>query len=1532
MKLLFHIFRTLIVSLLVLLIMAPVALYALLPLPAVQEMAARTAREQLTLLLGTEVEIGSVELAPFNRVVVDSVTVLDPSGHPALRIGHLGAGISLVESIVNKKWAISYAEILDLDLHLYRDSAGAPLNIEPIIERFKKKPSGAPTKFSLSVNTVVIRRSRVSYDVLSEPLPDQGVFSKSHIALADVCADLNCHTATESHIEASLRRLSATDRSGLTLSNVSFDTSIDTVGMRIEGFKAAMPHSRILLGDIHLPSPLGGKFNTDSISTPLSIEAGSYVSTVDLRPLAPVLREIDRKVELSLEANINSGRLDLSRFAVDSDGRELAVKTSGRVTDLFGHDPELTFDDLDISADVPQVAATLASTGNPAMVGLSEKLTPLLPLGDVGLAGRLLLRKDYADFDGSITTALGDIDLEGKATFREDGSVATEGSFETVDFTPTPLAERLEPLSSLTSDGSFHLLVKPRAIPATYEHPAMPGLYGDIHIAIREAQWLEFHYREIGAEVNFSGEHIEAVIDSHVPTLSFTLEASTDLFSPNALTQIHADIRHIAVAPFITGPYANLNISGEFETNFSGAHYNEINGELTTKELSLTLPDRHLYISRLDAEMTADETYHSFHLTSDPLDLHLTGHYTYDGLVRALRNALAETLPAVITPSPLSAETSKALSARLQARFKPDTTLTTFFKIPVQIIDTVGIYGSFTPFKSNLTIGAPYLAQKNKIIEQTRVKASVTPGATGISVATTMPSKKGPVSLNLSSDARYNTVGTVLNWKIGSGKGRYLGSVDVGTRFIRDSLTRALTTTLNINPSDLIINDTIWNLAPSRIDVVNREIAVDGFSISRPGERLGISGIASADSLQTLVVDLRNINLDYIFSTLDLGPNVNFGGIASGKINAKGVLSHQPYLQIPTLQVKNFSYNNCVMGDAAIRSWWDNEEKAIYLSADVENHNGGRALVAGFINPVTQALDLRFDARRAPVGFLQTFMSAFASEVSGSASGILRLFGTFSNVDLEGDVYADDFTLRIGFTNVAYHVSDSVKIRPGRIDLANVKLRDSYNNRALLSGSLTHNCFHDPVFDFNITDANRLLLYDISRRQSVDPWYGKVFGSGRAGIKGWPGMVEIGVNVSTTAGSRFTLVLDDREEASDYAFITLRDRDAARKDSLKALADTIPLSVKEMRKRLDRRYAEQPTDYSMNFDINITPEAALTLIMDPSARDSISASGRGEMKMAYSSTGDLSLRGDYSIDHGTYIFTMQDVIEKKFNIRNGSKVTFNGNPYAARLDITAAYPVKANLSDLDESFLHDGELQNTNINFNALLKVTGDMRAPDIKFDLEFPNSVTSDLDRKVRSIISTDEMMERQMIYLLALNRFYTPDYMNGTHGNELVSVASSTISSRLSSMLGQLSDNWSIAPAFRSSKGDFSDVEVDLGLSSHLLNNRLLLNGNLGYRDKALNNNSFIGDFDVRYLLNRAGSIQLKAYNRYNDQNYYLKSALTTQGIGVMFRRDFDNWLTFFRRRKKPAKEKNNADSGEPAAATESAPTKTENDDSED
>lgn len=391
--------------------------------------------------------------------------------------------------------------------------------------------------------------------------------------------------------------------------------------------------------------------------------------------------------------------------------------------------------------------------------------------------------------------------------------------------------------------------------------------------------------------------------------------------------------------------------------------------------------------------------------------------------------------------------------------------------------------------------------------------------------------------------------------------------------------------------------------------------------------------------------------------------------------------------------------------------------------------------------------------------------------------------------------------------------------------------------------------------------------------------------------------------MATASGSSFTFVLNDMLDADEYSFITFRDRTPVQVVDSVVGIDAIPPAVLEYQKRMTAQAQDEPSDYNMDFRVDITPAAKIILVMDPVGGDEIKAFGNGNLRLTYgSANNDLRMFGTYTLDRGSYNFTLQDIIIKDFTIDEGSKISFHGDPYAAQLDIEAVYSVNANLSDLDESFLQDRDLNRTNVPVHALMKVTGDMRQPDINFDLRFP-TLTSDVYRKVRSIVSTEEMMNRQIIYLLALNRFYTPDYMSTTKGNELFSVASSTISSQLGSMLGKLSENWTIAPNLRSDRGDFSDVEVDVALSSRLLNNRLLFNGNFGYRDKSLNTNQFVGDFDVEYLLNRRGTWRLKAYNRYNDQNYYLRSAATTQGVGIMFKRDFDSllsWLKPLRRKK--------------------------------
>lgn len=456
----------------------------------------------------------------------------------------------------------------------------------------------------------------------------------------------------------------------------------------------------------------------------------------------------------------------------------------------------------------------------------------------------------------------------------------------------------------------------------------------------------------------------------------------------------------------------------------------------------------------------------------------------------------------------------------------------------------------------------------------------------------------------------------------------------------------------------------------------------------------------------------------------------------------------------------------------------------------------------------------------------------------------------------------------------------------------------------MLNGYVKHTFFKAPEFEFNITDANHMLVYDETEKRNPD-WYGRVFANGKAAVKGGPGWVNITADMSTASQSVFTFVLSDIEEAGEYSFITFRNRD------LLEVADTIvanptPALVRDLRKKLAQKEEAGASRYDMDFSVTMTPEAQLVIVMDPVGGDRIRTFGSGTIRMQYGSTDEeLRMYGTYTLERGSYNFTLQDIIIKDFSIRDGSSIAFTGDPFSAVLDITAVYALNANLSDLDESFLQDRDLNRTNVPVHAILKVTGDLQQPDIAFDLEFP-TLPSDTYRKVKSIVSTDEMMNRQIIYLLALNRFYTPDYVGATRGNELVSVASSTLSSQLSNILGQINDKWSIAPNFRSDKGDFSDLEVDLALSSQLLNNRLLFNGNFGYRDNTLNNNQFIGDFDIEYLLNRRGTLRLKAYNRYNDRNYYVKTATTTQGVGIVLRHDFDNFLSFLKKFRKKDKNK--------------------------
>ncbi|MCD7709906.1 MAG: translocation/assembly module TamB, partial [Porphyromonadaceae bacterium] len=484
----------------------------------------------------------------------------------------------------------------------------------------------------------------------------------------------------------------------------------------------------------------------------------------------------------------------------------------------------------------------------------------------------------------------------------------------------------------------------------------------------------------------------------------------------------------------------------------------------------------------------------------------------------------------------------------------------------------------------------------------------------------------------------------------------------------------------------------------------------------------------------------------------------------------------------------------------------------------------------------------------------------------------------------------------ISYLNTIFYISDSIRFTPNAILIDNMTLADEEGHLGRIDGTVRHDHFKNIEYFLNASEIKNMLVYNTTELQNSS-YYGKVYANGVAAIEGDLHHTNIDINMETDDKSKFTFVLSNNAEANEYQFITFVDRSRNLGHLLTDTLATAPVILPE----------KSRNTLNLNLQINATPQMSMNLLMDPATGDAIHVTGNGSIQLEYSTLSDLKLYGTYTVDKGNYNFSLQDLITKNFVIKSGSSISFLGAPQEATLNIEAYYALTANLEDLDESFSTDQDLNRTNIPVHAMLYLTGDLQQPEFKFDLNFP-TVTLDIDRRIRSIINSEDMINRQIIYLLALNKFYTPDYMNTgqTHNNELASVASSALSSQLNNLLGQINENFNIGANLYSSKGDFSDMDVELTLSSQLINNRLILNGNIGYRDNAVNNNTFIGDFDLEYLLNKSGNIRLKAYNYYNDKNYYVKSALTTQGVGVMYRKEFNKWhewVSWLYRKKKPA-----------------------------
>lgn len=477
---------------------------------------------------------------------------------------------------------------------------------------------------------------------------------------------------------------------------------------------------------------------------------------------------------------------------------------------------------------------------------------------------------------------------------------------------------------------------------------------------------------------------------------------------------------------------------------------------------------------------------------------------------------------------------------------------------------------------------------------------------------------------------------------------------------------------------------------------------------------------------------------------------------------------------------------------------------------------------------------------------------------------------------------------------------DTIVFIPDEIELRGIPLSDRYGNTATLSGGIHHEHLTNLTFDLFV-NADNLLAYDF-RDFGESNFYGTVFASGNVAIKGRPGEVTIDCDVTPQKNTVFVYNASSPDAISKQEFIQWGSASKAGLSGLSRLSGTSGSTPVE---------PDEPTDIYINFLINCTPDATMRLLMDANTNDYITLNGEGAIRATFYNKGPFNMFGTYTVEHGTYGVTIQNIIQKNFTFNRGGTIVFGGDPYNAALNLQALYTVNGvSLSDLN---IGNSFASNT-IRVNCLMNIGGQPNSPQVDFDLEMP-TVNADEQQMVRSVINGQQEMNQQVLYLLAIGRFYNQTQNNADAQQQdqtslaMQSFLSGTLSTQINNLLNTVikNDNWNIGANISTGNEGWHNAEYEGIISGRMLNNRLLLNGQFGYRDNAKQATpSFIGDFDIQYLLFPNGNLSVKMYNQTNDR-YFTKSSLNTQGIGLLMKKDFNGLGDLFSTSKKKRKKSN-------------------------
>lgn len=1450
----------------------------LLQLPGVQQFVGGKVASLLEGKLGTKVIIGKIDAGLLNRFIIDNVLIYDQQQEEMLRISRLSIKLDYIP-LTEGKISISSAQLFGAHAQLYsKDSLSAP-NFQFVLDSLASTDTVSRTPLDLRINTFIIRNSSVSYNQYDKIKTNEH-FNPAHLMISDISGHINLKTIRDDSINISVKRLGFKEQSGLKVNRLGFRLTAGRQEARLRDFLLQMPSSNLKIDTLDANYQFDNQRIVPGSLTFNGKIDDTTITPSDLRCFEPSLKNYQRPISIMADLNGTDQVIQVPALLVYTKEKDIDINVNGWL--------EHGYQQPAWHLQMNQVA--LAETSIDFLSKILHLPTELTRIGNLQMNGSFN-RNRFGEtaLTSMVHTGAGDIELEMAMNSEQHftGSIETKGVN----------------LRQILANDQYGLLATQLKLNGVWSK--LQNTEVQVDGTIDQFDYHNYPFGNITINGKYAQESISGSFSIDDPNLSahFDGEMTDDVFDENTheakRVKLQGSINHFSPSVTrLTDLLGTSEISGNIEADFIAHNLNDAQGSLRISNLSLTGTEQHLpyQLDNLMVSSGYQESIHFVSLKSDFADAELKGLFDYDTLVQSFINLIGSKLPTLPGLPTITKANNNNFSLRLLMS-KTDW-LKRFFNIDLTLGQPLSLSAAINDHTRQATIDSdiPLFAYNGSWYSNGHISMD-SPGDSlvcNIGIQKSMDEGKH-MSIDMQASAANNKINTSLNWDNHSESQHISGQLNSIVELYKN-LQNNSEAHVRIQPSHIILNNGRWNVEPSDVLYSENYLLIDHFSVHRGQEHIIVDGIASRHETDTLTADLKDVEVGYILDLVNFDA-VSFSGKATGQ--AKVTSLFNKFAAKADIRVEDFKFEKGRMGVLDAHAAWNSELEQIDIHAIANDGPGVKTLIDGYVSPVHETIDLAILADNTYIDFMHSFTRSFLSHVTGHAEGDARLSGTLDNINLTGQLVVDG-EATVTPLNTTYRLSrDTVTMIPDDILLNNIALYDLDGNEAHLSGGIHHQHLTNMTFDLDVK-TDKLLAYDF-KEFGDNTFYGTVYASGDVSIHGLENEVIIDCNVTPLKNSIFVYNAATPDAIASQEFIEWLPTNENKNLQASNAKDT-----GKTNKDVSSRATD--TNIYINFLVNATPEATLRLLMDANTNDYITLNGDGVIRATFHNKGNFNMFGTYTVDHGTYDITIQNIIKKNFTFNQGGTIIFGGDPYQAALNLQAIYTVSAvSLSDLNIG----NSFTNNSIRVNCLMNISGQPASPQVDFDLEMP-TVNTDEQQMIRSVINGQQEMNQQVIYLLAIGRFYT----QGTNNSEdqqadatslaMQSILSGTLSMQLNALINQFvkNENWNFGANISTGNEGWHNAEYEGIINGRMLNNRLLFNGQFGYRDNATRANpSFIGDFDLQYLLYPNGNLALKVYNQTNDR-YFTKSSLNTQGLGIIIKKDFHKFGDLFSSMRKKKK----------------------------